>query len=269
MISITGGRSLIGMLSSQRIKTGLQSAGFPDDLIPIMTAIAFAESGGNPRAHNNNISTGDNSYGLLQINMIDDIGRERRENFSLKSNRDLFDPSTNFKVAKQIYDQQGLAAWGSYRNGSYKPFLEEPKDCLLPDKERGNAFNISENYSFGVRDLLLKPAANRDLILRFDQDNVSSIFFNDEDEDDDPLIKPVSFKKLSKQIRLALTNQQPVNISIQYWEEEFKMNFLRVVDFSHRKSGLLIHADSLYSDQPDGLLESQKISDIGFIVNIG
>jgi hypothetical protein len=34
------------------------------------TAIALAESGGNPDAHNTNKKTGDNSFGLWQINMI-------------------------------------------------------------------------------------------------------------------------------------------------------------------------------------------------------
>ncbi|WP_413439859.1 transglycosylase SLT domain-containing protein [Synechococcus sp. MIT S1220] len=258
----------MGVFSSKRIQRGLQSAGFSDDLIPVMTAITFAESGGNPRAHNHNVSTGDNSYGLLQINMINDIGRERREHFSLTSNRDLFDPSVNFKVAKQIYDQQGLDAWGSYRNGSYKPFFDESTTCLLPTNESRNSLNNSERYSFGVRDLLLKKTADRNLIFRFDQENVSSIFFNDEHEGD-LLIKPISLKKLSKQLRLALTNQQPVNASIQFWKLEFSMHLFDVVDFSRRKGRLSLQAELLDSDQLDSLLISQELHDIGFMIDIG
>ena len=46
-------------------------AGFSPSLSPTMAAIGLAESSGNPRAHNNNLKTADNSYGLMQINMID------------------------------------------------------------------------------------------------------------------------------------------------------------------------------------------------------
>ena len=256
MILTTRNRRSMGVFSSKRIQRGLQLAGFSDDLIPIMTAITFAESGGNPRAHNNNASTGDNSYGLLQINMINEIGRERRENFSLTSNRELFDPSVNFKVAKQIYDQQGLYAWGSYRNDSYKTFLDESKTCLLPTNESRNSMKNSEHYSFGVRDLLVKKTADRNLILRFDQENVSSILFNDEHEGD-PLIKPISLKKLSKQLRLALTNQQPVNATMQFWKLEFSVHLFDVVDFSRRKRRLSIQAELQDSDQLNSLVVSQ------------
>ncbi len=268
MILTTRNRRSMGVFSSKRIQRGLQLAGFSDDLIPIMTAITFAESGGNPRAHNNNASTGDNSYGLLQINMINDIGRERRENFSLTSNRELFDPSVNFKVAKQIYDQQGLYAWGSYRNDSYKTFLDESTTCLLPTNESRNSLKNSERYSFGVRDLLVKKTADRNLILRFDQENVSSILFNDEHEGD-PLIKPISLKKLSKQLRLALTNQQPVNATMQFWKLEFSVHLFDVVDFSRRKRRLSIQAELQDSDQLNSLVVSQELHDIGFMIDIG
>ena len=110
-------------LSTIEIAQGLRNAGFPEDLIPTMTAVTLAESSGNPYAHNPNRNTGDNSYGLLQINMIDGMGPERRAEFGIGSNEALFDPATNFRAAKQIYDQQGIGAWGAYTNGSYKRFM--------------------------------------------------------------------------------------------------------------------------------------------------
>ena len=110
-------------LSTQQIAAGLRQAGFAEDMIPTMTAVTMAESGGNPRAHNPNRNTGDNSYGLLQINMIDGMGPERRRQFGIDSDDQLFDPITNFRAAKQIYDSQGINAWGAYTNGSYKKYL--------------------------------------------------------------------------------------------------------------------------------------------------
>ena len=110
-------------LSTQQIAAGLRQAGFPEQVIPTMTAVTMAESGGNPYAHNPNAGTGDNSYGLLQINMLGGMGPERRKAFGLSSDDQLFDPATNFRAAKQIYDQQGIGAWGAYTNGSYKKYL--------------------------------------------------------------------------------------------------------------------------------------------------
>ena len=110
-------------LSTQQIASLVRQVGFPEEMVPTMTAVTMAESGGNPLAHNPNRSTGDNSYGLLQINMIDGMGPERRAQFGIKSDQDLFDPLTNLRAAKQIYDQQGIGAWGAYTNGSYKKYL--------------------------------------------------------------------------------------------------------------------------------------------------
>ena len=89
----------------------------------MITAIAMGESGGDTGAHNPNTSTGDNSYGLMQINMLGGMGPERRQAFGLQKNEDLFDPQKNMDAAFQIYKTQGLGAWGAYTNGSYKDHL--------------------------------------------------------------------------------------------------------------------------------------------------
>lgn len=117
--------------TKSEIANMLRQAGFPESEIPTMTAITMAESGGRSTALNPNRSTGDESYGLLQINMIDELGPERRRQFGLKSNEELYDPRTNFRVAKGIYDQQGLNAWGAYTNQSYKQFLPESSQAAL------------------------------------------------------------------------------------------------------------------------------------------
>ena len=92
-----------------------------------MVAISQAESSLNPRALNPDRSTGDYSFGLYQINMIDKpgymLGAERRRNLGLKANEELYDPRTNVRAAKSILDSQGLGAWSVFKTGAYKKYL--------------------------------------------------------------------------------------------------------------------------------------------------
>ncbi|QDP62717.1 MAG: hypothetical protein Tp158DCM1229571_31 [Prokaryotic dsDNA virus sp.] len=111
-------------LSNPDIAYYARKAGFSGDLVPVMVAIANAESGRDRLALNPNAATGDESYGLTQINMIGAMGPERRKLFGIKSNEELYDPETNLKAAKKIYDRQGLNAWSVFRSGAYKPFLD-------------------------------------------------------------------------------------------------------------------------------------------------
>ena len=90
-------------------------------------------------AHNNNVVTGDNSYGLLQINMIDETA-ERRKNSRCRATVTCLSLQLILWLPPQIYDQQGLEAWGSYRNSSYKQFLEDPSKCL-PSNGFSDAIN--------------------------------------------------------------------------------------------------------------------------------
>lgn len=101
----------------------VSSAGFPRHELATMVAIAMAESGGRATAHNPNRSTGDDSYGLWQINMIDSLGPERRRQFGISNNQALFDPSINAMAAKKVREAQGFAAWSVYRSGAYKEYL--------------------------------------------------------------------------------------------------------------------------------------------------
>mgnify|MGYP001288412139 FL=1 len=104
-----------------------EEAGFSPSLSPTMAAIGLAESSGNPMAHNDNLETADNSYGLMQINMIDFpyylLGTSRRKEFGIDTNEALFDPLVNMQAAKRIYDTSGLTAWSVYRHGTYKKYL--------------------------------------------------------------------------------------------------------------------------------------------------
>lgn len=117
------------VLSPAQIAAHVRAAGYPEELVPTKVAIAMAESSGNPRAHNPNASTGDNSYGLFQVNMLGSMGAERRRQLGLTSNDELFDPAVNARAAKQVFDSQGLGAWSVYKSGAYKKFMPEAQQA--------------------------------------------------------------------------------------------------------------------------------------------
>jgi hypothetical protein len=102
----------------------LREVGFRGQALQIAYAIAMAESSGNARAHNPNAGTGDNSYGLFQINMLGAMGPERRRQFGLRSNEDLFDPLTNARVAyKMSNGGKNWKPWTTYTSGKYMKFM--------------------------------------------------------------------------------------------------------------------------------------------------
>jgi len=76
-------------------------------------SVAKKESNGRPLAYNGNAKTGDSSYGIFQINMIGNLGPERRDKFELTYNRDLLDPVTNAEAA--FYMSQGGDNWSSWK----------------------------------------------------------------------------------------------------------------------------------------------------------
>ncbi len=107
-----------------------RNAGFAGENAAIMAAIAMAESGGRPGAHNPNRATGDNSYGLWQINMIDRLGPERTKQFGIRRNEDLFDPGANAMAARKVHGSQGFGAWSVYRSGAYLQYLPAARQAL-------------------------------------------------------------------------------------------------------------------------------------------
>jgi len=110
-------------LNAQQIANLLQKEGVAKEKIPTMTAIALAESSGRTQAFNPRGL--DKSYGLFQVNMHGGLGPARMKEFGLKSEKDLFNPETNVRAAKQILGSQGLGAWSVYKGGQYKQFLPE------------------------------------------------------------------------------------------------------------------------------------------------
>lgn len=143
-------------LNFEQLESLAVQAGFDPDLAPTIAAISLAESGGNPDAHNPTYP--DDSYGLMQINMLDEpgypLGAERRARYGLSSNEQLKDPLTNMRAAKDIYDRQGLNAWSVYRNKSHLNFLPQSK---MP----GTNYN-SETIARGASPVSSTGSSNRD-----------------------------------------------------------------------------------------------------------
>lgn len=118
-------------LSIPAIYNAARRAGFsPNDAVT-MTAIALAESGGNPDAYNGNVNTGDNSYGLWQINMIGNLGAPRRAQFGINDNNQLFDPATNAHAAYLVAGNgRSFAPWSTYKSGAYTAYLAPVMSAL-------------------------------------------------------------------------------------------------------------------------------------------
>jgi hypothetical protein len=113
-------------LEKQNIEKLALNAGFDNEEAKIMTAIAIAESSGNPDALNDNAGTGDLSYGLWQMNLLynDSEVQRRKSNWGIVNNEELFDPSVNARAAYSLYKEQGFNAWSVYKSGAYLKYLE-------------------------------------------------------------------------------------------------------------------------------------------------
>ncbi len=110
-------------LAPERIYAYSRRAGFSSDEAVTATAIALAESDGRPRAHNPNPP--DDSYCLMQINMLGRLGPERRARFHLGSNTDLYDPAVCMHVAYGISaGGSDWRPWTTYTRSTYRRYLD-------------------------------------------------------------------------------------------------------------------------------------------------
>jgi hypothetical protein len=100
-------------LTDVELKELLHLVGFRGQDLVVAWAIAKKESNGRPLAFNGNHKTGDSSYGVFQINMIDELGPDRRTKFELDSNAELFNPVKNAEIA--YYMTNGGEDWSSWK----------------------------------------------------------------------------------------------------------------------------------------------------------
>jgi hypothetical protein len=101
------------MLTDAELKELLSIVGFEGKALKTAWAIAKRESNGRPLAYNGNRETGDSSYGIFQINMLGNLGVDRKEKFNLKSNDSLFDPTKNAEIAYHMTN--GGVDWSAWK----------------------------------------------------------------------------------------------------------------------------------------------------------
>jgi len=99
-------------LTPAQIAAAATRAGFTGSNVPIATAVALAESGGNPLATHQNTDTHKSvDYGLFQINSY--------WNASVLSSGDWKDPQQNAQMAYTIWKSAGWGDWVTYKTGAY------------------------------------------------------------------------------------------------------------------------------------------------------
>ena len=104
-------------LNEKQCKELLSAIGFEGKALKMAWTVAQKESNCRPKAINNNPKTGDNSYGIFQINMIGDLGEARLEKFNLDFKKELLDPVTNAKIAYHMSKQgKDWSSW-TYLDG--------------------------------------------------------------------------------------------------------------------------------------------------------
>jgi hypothetical protein len=121
--------------TQQRIITALQaasSAGFSGEELITLVSLAGRESGFRPNAYNGNLATGDNSYGLWQINTLNGMWEQMKGPLGLSNKEELKDPFVNARAAKFLYDQSSTPfyAWGPYRGD--KPLHGGAEEWVAP-----------------------------------------------------------------------------------------------------------------------------------------
>ena len=113
-------------LSDTQLVGLLKAVGFEGSHLKEAWAIAKKESNGQPLHHNGNRHTGDNSYGLFQVNMLGQLGVDRRAKYGLASNADLLNPVVNAKIAYQMSNAgKNWSAWKGTHTVVVKQWLKK------------------------------------------------------------------------------------------------------------------------------------------------
>ena len=104
-------------ITGKDLKEFLSLIGFEGKALKTAWAVVMRESRGNTGSHNTNANTGDNSYGLFQINMIGSLGEDRLAKFQdrigIVKKADLFNPIANARAAYYMTAKgSNWASWG-------------------------------------------------------------------------------------------------------------------------------------------------------------
>ena len=99
-------------LTDKGLKELLHAVGFRGEGLKKAWAVAKKESNGQPIRYNGNSKTGDSSLGLFQINIIRDLGPERRTKFGLNFSAELLNPVINAQIAYHM--SNGGKNWSAW-----------------------------------------------------------------------------------------------------------------------------------------------------------
>jgi hypothetical protein len=100
-------------LTDEELVKLLKHVGFEGSALKMAWAVAKKESNGRPMAYNGNRKTGDSSYGIFQINMLGNLGHDRKEKFNLDSYYSLFDPVINAEITYHM--SNGGKNWTAWK----------------------------------------------------------------------------------------------------------------------------------------------------------
>ena len=126
---ISAQHSSKGPMSKAKIKQLAINAGFSPEAASTVVGIAGGESGFDPT--NSTVrsglhaKTGEDSVGLMQINWGYHKDKGWLQDLGITSREQLFDPATNLKAAKYLYDGRGggFQDWTVYNKGLYQKYL--------------------------------------------------------------------------------------------------------------------------------------------------
>jgi len=99
-------------LTDKELVELLKAVGFEGQGLVIAFGVAKKESNGRPFAFNGNKRTGDSSFGVFQINMIGNLGPDRRDRYDLTYNSELFSPVKNAQIVYKM--TKGGKDWSSW-----------------------------------------------------------------------------------------------------------------------------------------------------------
>jgi hypothetical protein len=160
----SGGREM-ATLSTPEIYALARRAGFSrdHDEALIATAIALAESSGNPHAHNDNPKTRDDSFGLWQINMFEKLGPARRQQFGIATNDELLDPLTNARAARTVFTDANarFTPWSTFNRNDHEIHLGPARQAAQQFEASGLAAGIEQETD--VTEAELRKVTNEEL----------------------------------------------------------------------------------------------------------
>jgi murein DD-endopeptidase MepM/ murein hydrolase activator NlpD len=102
-----------------------------DENIATAVAVCTEESQRYDQAWNFTEATGDQSYGLWQINLLGKLKEERLKAYGLKNGSDLYTPATNARIMADLSKMgTNWKPWGAYTSKRYEKNLPEARKAV-------------------------------------------------------------------------------------------------------------------------------------------